>query len=248
VSLSTTSDKVFWHGYVEFYERFFAGRDFKYIAEIGIFKGNSIRWLLGRFPNAMIYGADILNLQPEWPLDPRFRFSRVNQSQVDELHQFFSQAPLELIIEDGSHVPSHQVLGLVEGIQALSAGGLYILEDVHTSHPSARKRSRGLFGREVPIMGNAMSVLLAIDHYQRIGAEITGEKAKAIASHSIVTPDEVILLARQIAHISMYKRTRLPDYCFKCGASDYNFSAYHCQCGVNVFSDSDSMAFVIEKR
>lgn len=248
MSLQTTSDKVFWHGYIEFYERFFTGRDFRHVAEIGLFKGNSIRWLLQRFPNATIYGADILEIQAEWPVDPRFKFTRVDQGKVDQLRPFLSQAPMELIIEDGSHVPAQQVLGLVEGIQALASGGLYILEDVHTSHPAALPRKGGLFSRGTQVEGNALSVLLAIDHYQRIGRDITAEKAKAIAARSIVTPAEVELLARHIARISLYRRTRLPDFCFRCGASDYDFSAYRCPCGVNVFSDADSMTFVIEKR
>lgn len=247
-SLLSTSDKVFWHGYIDFYERFFTGRSFNNIAEIGIFKGNSIRWLLERFPEAMIYGADIIDIQPEWPKDRRFIFSRVNQSHVAELQRFFSQAPMDLIIEDGSHIPSHQVLSLVEGIQMLERGGLYILEDVHTSHPAARSNRRKIFSREAPAQGNALSVLLAIDHYHRIGLEITAERAKSIAARSIVTPLEVELLAQEIANIWLYKRTHLPDSCYKCNSTDYDYSAYRCRCGANVFSDSDSMAFVIEKR
>ncbi len=48
------SDKVYWHGYIPFYETFFAGREFTRIAEFGVYKGNSIRWLLERFPNSKI--------------------------------------------------------------------------------------------------------------------------------------------------------------------------------------------------
>jgi hypothetical protein len=46
------SDKLFWHGYIEFYERFFINRKIETIAEIGVFKGESIKWLLHRFPTA----------------------------------------------------------------------------------------------------------------------------------------------------------------------------------------------------
>ena len=43
------SDKIFWHGYIPFYETFFAGRTFQHIAEFGVYKGRSIRWLLHPF-------------------------------------------------------------------------------------------------------------------------------------------------------------------------------------------------------
>jgi hypothetical protein len=77
---SALSDKIFWHGYIPFYESFFVGRDFHSIAEFGVYKGRSIRWLLARFPSATIYGADILPLQAEWPVDPRFHFKRLDQA------------------------------------------------------------------------------------------------------------------------------------------------------------------------
>ena len=72
------SDKFFWHGYIPFYESFFVGRVFHSIAEFGVYKGRSIRWLLARFPSAPIYGADILSIQTEWPVDPHFLFTCLN--------------------------------------------------------------------------------------------------------------------------------------------------------------------------
>ena len=43
------SDKIFWHGYIPFYETFFTGRTFKCVAEFGVYKGRSICWLMGVF-------------------------------------------------------------------------------------------------------------------------------------------------------------------------------------------------------
>jgi hypothetical protein len=84
------SDKFYWHGYIPFYENFFSQRKFLNIAEFGVFKGNSIRWLLERFPESSIYGADILTLQREWPVDPRFHFSQLNQESRNEIHLFLN--------------------------------------------------------------------------------------------------------------------------------------------------------------
>ena len=247
MSLLDTSDKVFWHNFVQFYETWFQGRSFSNIAEIGLFKGNSMRWLLQRFPSAELYGADIMPVQPEWPVDPRFHFSQLDQSDIPKLKAFLQQQAFDLIIEDGSHFPQHQALALILGIQALKPGGLYILEDIHTSHPEHAMAQALVQQSGKPHVGTAMSVLLAIDHYKRIGVEVDEAKAAAIARDSIINEIDVLFLAKRIGRISLYKRTNLPDYCYSCGATDFDFSAYKCRCGIDVFSDADSMSFVIEK-
>lgn len=243
MSLLTTSDKIFWHNYINFYEAFFTGRSFKRIAEIGLLKGNSIRWLLERFPGALVYGADILPFQPEWPVDDRFKFSQFDQGNAEDLRKFLLQDDFDLIIEDGSHFPEHQVLCLVEGIKALKSGGMYVLEDIHTSHPNFEKNNP-----EFAFKGNALTVLLAIDHYKRIGKGIDDEKANSISRNSIVSPSDVQMLSDNISSIALYKRTNLPDYCYNCGSADFDFSQLKCLCGVDVFSDADSMTFVIQKK
>jgi len=244
LALLKETDKDFWHGYIDFYEIFFKNREIKSIAEVGIYLGNSVRWLLKRFPGARIYGADILEKQPQWPDDPSFFFTRLDQGDNVALREFFKEKELDLIIEDGSHRPEHQVLTLKEGIKALNPGGLYILEDIHTSHPEYSRKKR-LWPKQK--RGNALSVLLAIDHYKRLGATIDSTKARLIANKSIVTEEEVILLDQNIASISLYRRTRLPKSCWKCRSSDYLYSVYKCRCGEPIFRDADSMSFVIEK-
>lgn len=246
--LEHQSDKFFWHGYVDFYETFFKTRQIQTIAEIGIFKGNSIRWLLDRFPKAEIYGADILPIQPEWPEDSRFKFFQLDQGDQKQLSSFFSQEKFDLIIEDGSHQPDHQILSLIEGLKSLKSGGFYILEDIHTSHPiSVRKSKKGLHRLKTP-KGNALSVLLAIDHYNRTTIPVDGSKAQLIAKDSIVKPEDVLFLANHLSSICLYKRTRLPDRCSQCGSVDYDFSTYKCKCGEKIFRDHDSMSFVLEKK
>lgn len=240
------SDKGFWHGYLDFYEGFFAPRTFRSIAEIGVLRGDSIHWLLERFPDATVFGADILPQQPQWPTNPRFMFSQLDQGNRNQLRAFFSQAEFDLIIEDGSHIPSHQIIALLEGVRALRPGGLYILEDIHTSHPAVYEKSSWYeLSRK---RGTALSALLAIDHYKRRDKEVDAEDAEQIAHDSLLHPIDVIELASKLKNISLYRRTRLPDRCFNCGSSNYLYSSYKCRCGVDIFSDSDSMSFVLEKN
>jgi SAM-dependent methyltransferase len=231
--LITESDKFFWHGYIQFYESFFKDRDFKSIAELGIFKGNSIRWLLERFPNSKIYAADILPYQLTWPVDERINYYNLDQENRNQVIDFYNQSFFDLIIEDGSHQPTHQVTCLIEGLKRLLPGGLYILEDIHTS-----------LGQS---LGNALTVLLAIDHYRRINQTISSEIATKISNYSVMSAEDVLLLDSYIKNISLYRRTNLPNSCYNCGSTVFQYSKLKCVCGVDVFSNNDSMSFVIEK-
>lgn len=247
MTLFLESDKSFWHGFVDFYEPFFINKKINKIAEIGIFKGNSIRWLLDRFPNSVIYGADILPLQKVWPIDKRFIFSQLDQGDRHLVANFLSQDLFDLIIEDGSHVPSHQALALLEGVKRLNEGGLYILEDAHTSHRRYNTKSIGSFEYCGKQKGNALTVLLAIMHYKEIGVVIDQSKAQLISEDSLFSKEEVMFLDENLKSINFYRRAKLPLKCYACGSVDFNFSSLRCTCGVDVFADADSMTFVLEK-
>jgi hypothetical protein len=242
------SDKFFWHGYVDFYERFFRTREIEKIAEIGVSLRFSIKWLLDRFPQAEIHGADIVDRLDCWPKDERFKFTQMDQGNIEQLKSYFGSKDFDLIIEDGSHMPEHQKLALIHGVPAVKSGGLYILEDVHTSHPARIRKARRHFRKLLTPKGNCLSVLLGIDHYKGIEVEVDEKRAELLAKDSIFEAQEIYDLAKEIDRIHFYRRTRLPERCIRCGSVDYNFSTYRCQCGLRVFSDSDSMTFVIEKK
>ena len=244
------SDKFYWHCYIPFYEKFFSDRKFDKIAELGLFKGESIRWLLDRFPESKIYGADILPRQESWPVDSRFKSYQVDQDILDQVKEFFSLETFDLIIEDGSHQPKHQTSCLLEGIRHLNSNGIYILEDIQTSHPLHpinpinQKRS---FFKSLPPRGNALTVLLGLDHYKKIDIQLNEEKAKLIAQDSLLSIEEVLFLDKSIRDIHLYRRTQLPIKCHHCGSSDYSFSQLKCLCGADIFSDTDSMSYVLIK-
>lgn len=254
------SDKIFWHGYIPFYESFFTGREFHSIAEFGVYKGRSIRWLLARFPDALIYGADILPIQEEWPVDPRFHFTRLDQASRDQIRQFLGQSRHDLIIEDGSHQPQHQINCLIEGLDALGSNGIYILEDVETSFPNHpwwnkklhwwKLRERRLLREQQRIVsyGNALHLLLALDHYKHIGVAVDDGVVSQIAINSLLSKEEIKRIASQIESIHLYRRTRLPDYCHDCGAKHFEYSKLQCVCGQEIFGNNESMSFIIIKK
>jgi hypothetical protein len=257
------SDKLYWHGYIPFYESFFASREIKNIAEFGVYKGNSIRWLLEKFPEAKIYGADILPLQLNWPTNERFTFTQLDQSSVEQVQEFLRQKTFDLIIEDGSHLVKHQINCIIEGLENLSSNGIYILEDVQTARRDhiwwkkpklhwwkfrEKRQARALLRDQGFGKGNVLHLLLALDHYQRIGIKIDGEVAKVLAENSLFTVPQIEDLASKIKSIHLYQRNHLPDMCHHCGAVTFDYVGLKCSCGQEIFSDADSMSFVVIRR
>ena len=98
------------------------------------------------------------------------------------------------------------------------------------------------------MLGNALHVLLGLDHYKRIGVNVDEDIASLLARNSILTKFEVLKLASQINSIHLYRRTHLPDFCHQCGSKDFEFSKLRCKCGQPIFSDAESMSFVIIKK
>jgi hypothetical protein len=83
------------------------------------------------FPNATLYGFDIddfsrVNIS-------RCKIIRGDMSSRDDLSRLSRQldAPLDVIIEDGSHASHHQQIALGTLFPHVRSGGLYIIEDLH---------------------------------------------------------------------------------------------------------------------
>jgi len=256
------SDKIYWHGYIQFYENFFKGRTINTIAEFGIFQGNSIRWLLERFPEAKIFGADISPIKENWPVNPRFQFIQLDQDSKEQVEKFLSLDKFDLIIEDGSHQTRHQINCLIAGLKALNPNGVYILEDIQTSRKDhhwwnkkihfwkflKRAQYKKHLAQQHLDQGNALHALLAINHYQRIQKVMDQEIIQKIAIDSMLSIHDIEVLVANIKEIHLYQRNHLPDFCHHCGSVDYIYSKLRCLCGVEVFSDEDSMAFVLVKH
>jgi hypothetical protein len=129
-------DKITHHGYHRFYDLFLKDLRDKQITmlEIGIEKGKSLKIWLEYFPKAYIYGIEI-NIKTE-EIGDRYTIIKGDQSNIAFLKQVGTSMPkLDFIIDDGSHVPEHQILSfnyLFEN--CLQDGGIYIIEDIETSY------------------------------------------------------------------------------------------------------------------
>lgn len=123
------------HSYTPLYYRMFVGRreSVKKVVELGIYHGASLRMWRKFFPNAHIYGADVL---PE----TMFKDGRITTVLCDETcskdlrHLIECTGPdVDLFIDDGLHRRNAQIRTCRVIMPLLDKGAIYVIEDVN--HP-----------------------------------------------------------------------------------------------------------------
>jgi hypothetical protein len=141
--------------------------------EIGVFKGGSLglwRKFLG--DKAVIFGIDI---NPECAAydgdnasvrigsqdDPQFLFSVVSEMNG-----------LDVVLDDGSHVASHQRASFNVLFPLLSDGGVYIIEDMHTAYWPQFEGGRKRHGTAVEFLKDKIDEIHR--HYQKKGLNNVG--------------------------------------------------------------------------
>ena len=129
------TDKISHHGYHRFYPRYIEKYRNKHgsMLEIGIQNKYSVNLWLEYFPKAFIYGIDINFTDSE----KRYEIFKADQSSLSDLENVKNKINKQLffIIDDGSHIPEHQVLTFNYFFNTLlEPGGTYIIEDIETSY------------------------------------------------------------------------------------------------------------------
>ena len=129
------TDKVSHHGYHRFYPWFLAHFRNKEInlLEIGIDRTESLKLWKGYFDKLNLHGLDIDEKKFQ---DEEVTLHRVDQSNDVELDSFVKNIGInfDIILDDGSHVPDHQMLTIKKLWHLLKPGGVYIIEDIETSY------------------------------------------------------------------------------------------------------------------
>ena len=135
--MASGSDKVHDHGYHRFYWRYLPRRGHIAIFEIGVgTHGGSLVMWRKLYPHARLValeypggdGAAIL------PADSQTTILQGDQADVGTLRDCATHGPFDLIVDDGSHVPEHQMLAFETLFAAVKPGGAYIIEDIETSY------------------------------------------------------------------------------------------------------------------
>ena len=129
------TNKVTHHGYERFYDIFLLPLKNKKInmLEIGVDDLRSIKMWLDFFPNANIYGMDINEKNYNYDRGSIFK---ADQSIKNDLVNIVTKiGKCMFIIDDGSHVPDHQLSTFNYLFnECLDYGGTYIIEDIETSY------------------------------------------------------------------------------------------------------------------
>ena len=117
-------------GKYEFFLQCFRNQPIR-LLELGIFQGASLRMWQEYFPHAEIFGVDIREGCSQYK-DERIHIIQTDLSNVDAVIRLKDIRP-QIIIDDASHIVSHQLLALFTLFDVLPSGGVYILEDLETS-------------------------------------------------------------------------------------------------------------------
>lgn len=101
------------------------------VLELGVDLGGSVRMLEEYFVNANVIGVDI-NKKCKKNETERINIKILNVGDEEELAKLKGLVP-QIIIDDASHFWSHQLKALLVLWETLNRGGVYIIEDIHTS-------------------------------------------------------------------------------------------------------------------
>lgn len=137
IGLRVNADKSSrFHHYLDFYQKHLPDRSFKgRLLEIGVMDGLSMRMWAEYYPDAEIVGLDIKDMDhlyyEDWKVPKSVKLLNLDATTVavKKLGKF------DIIIDDGSHYWADQQKSFeLLYYSQLNKGGIYILEDLWTSH------------------------------------------------------------------------------------------------------------------
>lgn len=193
-----------WHNYTEVYSKYLApykDKEIKFL-EIGIFEASGVKFWESYLQKADLHFIDITFDRVKY-FSNRSHYYLADQANIYDLRRVIrdSGGNYDIIIDDGGHTMSQQIVSFVTLFPELKSGGLYIVEDTHTSY---WKDYGGNGTFEHPKAGPATFIQFAknlIDDVNYIGAHTLS------ASHANLTPDQLSKLTiyqREIYSIHFY--------------------------------------------
>jgi hypothetical protein len=179
------------HGFTEVYDCFFAPlrRSARMILEIGVEQGASLELWRDYFPEARVYGIDLV---AKTHLDD----SRIRTFVADQANRFQLQAVIDrtggdfdIILDDGGHSMLQQQVSLGALFPHVKPGGFYVVEDLHTS----LRRDDPAFGVDAT---GANSTLALLSRFMETGR----------VESKYLTDLEREYLEKNVAHCTLFSR------------------------------------------
>lgn len=179
------------HNFIDLYDRYLTPlQDSVHrVFEIGIFNGASHKMWKCFFDSAEVYGIDI---KPKpWVEKLGIHTYIANQANREDLQRFVdsSGGNFDVIIDDGGHFMNHQQVSLGFLFEHLKPGGIFIIEDVHTSIPEFYEG----YGVDSTESNTTLKVIL--DY-------LTTEKIESV----FMLEEEERYLEQNIEYIELHKR------------------------------------------
>jgi hypothetical protein len=178
----------FSHQYVEFYEPIFEKyNNSKNILEIGIYNGESLKLLSTLFENSIIHGIDIQDKKSLNLNSNKIKTYVADQSNREHLQNIVEsiEQEFDIIIDDGGHTMKQQQISFAYLFKHLKSGGVYILEDLHTSR---------ITDREFITKDDSITTLDMLESYN--------DGLPIISNH--MSNDEINYLNENIKHIDIW--------------------------------------------
>ena len=219
------TDKLTHHGYERFYDMFLyplINKDIIFF-EIGIDSSRSLKMWNDMFKNGKIYGMDIeVNFVHE--KGEIFKGDQSNQDDLDRIISIINKA--NIIVDDGSHKPEHQLYTFNYLFEKLLAfGGIYIIEDVETNYWTKGK----LYDYDINAGYNADNNVVKIfrDIIDIVNREFLLEKHQIIIKQSKINYENLKYISSITfgANCIIIKKMTTKEY-DRYANRKYRFSAY----------------------
>lgn len=137
------------HNYTAKYDQYFSRvrNERIKILEIGIQNGYSLKMWKEYFPQAEIYGIDVVDCSSM--NEDRLHTIKGSQNDLIFLKKLHEQhGPFDIIIDDGSHVSSDMRISFDFLFPLLKPTGFYVVEDLHCCYwPNFRENSYNFMDR-----------------------------------------------------------------------------------------------------
>jgi demethylmacrocin O-methyltransferase len=180
------TDKDFTHNYYNgVYEKYLSPikDEVKLLCEIGIggfwgdvgwVHGNSLKVFRDYFKNAEILGLDIAKFEIT-DLE-RITIDWIDQSKRELVEEYSKKlSNYDIILDDGSHNVYDQQITLAHFFKSLKSGGIYVLEDLHSSIEVNIPEKTAMWGWGVP---GFITPLELLENFQKTGKIVTEHLTK----------------------------------------------------------------------
>ncbi len=124
--------------YLDIYQRYMSNKrnDVKTFVEIGVRDGASLRMWKEYFPNATIYGIDI-DARCEQHNEDNIEIIIGDQNDdtfLNNIKNKFKSTGIDILLDDGSHITTHQIKTFDCLYPVVNKNGLFIIEDLANSY------------------------------------------------------------------------------------------------------------------